>query len=863
MFSMADVFISYAREDIDFVRDLRQGLLDRERDAWVDLEGIYAGEEFWPSICSAIEGSDAFVFVISPESVTSEYCRREIEHAVVHNKRILPILRRKAEPATIPQLAAERQWIFFRENADIAECFRSLIEAMDTDVDWVRAHTRLLVRSREWENNKHDNSYVLRGADLGDAEDWLTRGAALEPKPTPLQIQYITGSRKSANRRQRMLLGAVTFGLVVAVTLAVVAFHQRQTAVRERNIAEARLLDKQGQEVFEDQPLLGLRLVMEGLALAPKDAKNVQTSITNTIRILAGRGRLLKLGADIRTAMLSPDASRFLLDRSESPDELRRTLDGGVIAAYEREVYNAEFILGVDTGFIVTHHRRKPKETTELRRISDGSVVPLKKDAGDLFFNSQAELVVVDNYGMEPDEIRRTVDGALLASLDAPVSGTFFAHNKEAKSFIVKYYGTRGEVRRMDDGSLFTTLADEVSYIDFSSDPEAKHFVVHYTEAPGELRRSADGDVIATLSGRSRGSLFSPDGTHFIARYADSPDELRRANDGSVVVSSLKNVNGVDFSSDSHHFVLGYVRSVPGELRRTADGSVVANLPHPVASARFSPDPSMKTFFVDYFKEPDELRRIADGDLVWSPGEDERAELSPDLTYFIVRHTYKPGELRRFADGSIVQTLTDVVDRLYFSPSATLFVVNYSSGVRATVVPAELRRADTGEIIDTLRSSVGNVYFSLDSDADFFVADYNVGRDALHRISDGSVIVALTGDVRKVDFKPDASVFVIDYVDGRSELWSGRDQPHILAELGLAKQGHFIDHDGERLVLWHTDGRAYLLDLEWLQAMGGDPTKLPSKELVQLACQGPLSSGLINESAIQEYVGDRSLLSCR
>lgn len=186
---MADVFISYALEDTDFVRDLQQGLLERDRESWVDLEGIYAGEEFWPTICAAIEGSDAFVFVISPESVTSEYCRREIEHAVAHNKRIFPILRREADPASVPRPAAERQWSFFPGKADFGEGIQSLIEAMDTNVDWVRAHTRLLVRAREWENHEHDDSYVLRGADLHDAEEWLARGAALEPKPTPRQIQ--------------------------------------------------------------------------------------------------------------------------------------------------------------------------------------------------------------------------------------------------------------------------------------------------------------------------------------------------------------------------------------------------------------------------------------------------------------------------------------------------------------------------------------------------------------------------------------------------------------------------------------------------------------------------------------------------
>lgn len=106
----------------------------------------------------------------------------------------------------------------------------------------------------------------------------------------------------------------MTFGFVVAVTLAIVAFHQRETAIHERNIAEARLLDKQGQEVFEDQPLLGLGLVMEGLALAPMDAADVRASIAESIRALARRGRLLKFGSDIQGVSWSPDAPRFLVN---------------------------------------------------------------------------------------------------------------------------------------------------------------------------------------------------------------------------------------------------------------------------------------------------------------------------------------------------------------------------------------------------------------------------------------------------------------------------------------------------------------------------------------------------------------------
>lgn len=40
-----------------------------------------------------------------------------------------------------------------RESDDFDSAVGSLIEALDTDLDWVRAHTRLLVRANEWDNS--------------------------------------------------------------------------------------------------------------------------------------------------------------------------------------------------------------------------------------------------------------------------------------------------------------------------------------------------------------------------------------------------------------------------------------------------------------------------------------------------------------------------------------------------------------------------------------------------------------------------------------------------------------------------------------------------------------------------------------
>jgi len=48
---------------------------------------------------NSIEQADSFVFVISPDSVRSQVCRNEIDHAIANNKRFIPLLRREITDA--------------------------------------------------------------------------------------------------------------------------------------------------------------------------------------------------------------------------------------------------------------------------------------------------------------------------------------------------------------------------------------------------------------------------------------------------------------------------------------------------------------------------------------------------------------------------------------------------------------------------------------------------------------------------------------------------------------------------------------------------------------------------------------------
>ena len=69
---MTQVFISYSRKGHDFVQSLHRALEDADRKTWVDWEDIPPSAQWLKRICSAIDEADTFVFVLSPDSVSSQ-----------------------------------------------------------------------------------------------------------------------------------------------------------------------------------------------------------------------------------------------------------------------------------------------------------------------------------------------------------------------------------------------------------------------------------------------------------------------------------------------------------------------------------------------------------------------------------------------------------------------------------------------------------------------------------------------------------------------------------------------------------------------------------------------------------------------
>jgi len=250
---VADVFISYSRADGVFVHELHTFLTARGKDVWVDWEDIPPAAPWEEDIDDSIDAAESFAFVISGNSLASRYSLEELHHAEARGKRIVPIACDGADPEAAPKGLRQLNWIWCRTDDERSIGFPKVLQALDTDLAWAEVHTRLLVRAVEW-HERRDSSLLLRGRDLEEASQQVAANAGKEPVPTELQREYLLASRRSATRRQRVVLGSVTFALVVAICLAVVALLQRNLANERARTAQSQALAAEAVAALDTDP---------------------------------------------------------------------------------------------------------------------------------------------------------------------------------------------------------------------------------------------------------------------------------------------------------------------------------------------------------------------------------------------------------------------------------------------------------------------------------------------------------------------------------------------------------------------------------------------------------------------------------
>lgn len=224
-------FISYGRADSKaFAVALHQKLTNEGLKIWFDQNDIPLAVDFQEQINDGIEKTDNFIFIISPHSVNSPYCLKEIELALKYHKRIIPLLhveqitqqtwlnrnpngteeqwqtyQAKGLHTSIINMhpvISKLNWVYFREEIDEFETnFQKLLHVFQQHQDYIQQHTQLLLKALKWEKHQKQHQYLLSGQERIEAETWLKTEFINEQRPctpTDLHCEFICESIKNA-----------------------------------------------------------------------------------------------------------------------------------------------------------------------------------------------------------------------------------------------------------------------------------------------------------------------------------------------------------------------------------------------------------------------------------------------------------------------------------------------------------------------------------------------------------------------------------------------------------------------------------------------------------------------------------------
>ncbi len=237
-----NVFISYSRDDLAFADQLNEALQLTGFATTIDRHGISGGEEWQQRLGGMIRDADTVAFVLSPASAKSGICAWEVREAVRLNKRIIPVLCRSLDGESAPKELAQLNYIFFygepkSPGSGFGNGLRRFVIALNTDLEWLREHTRLLQRASEWKEGGRAANRLLSGGDITAAKAWAARRPKNAPEPTAVHLDFIRASeddetaRASAERQRLQEMAA--------------AQAARQPAIEEREAAVRREAEAQ------------------------------------------------------------------------------------------------------------------------------------------------------------------------------------------------------------------------------------------------------------------------------------------------------------------------------------------------------------------------------------------------------------------------------------------------------------------------------------------------------------------------------------------------------------------------------------------------------------------------------------------
>jgi len=812
----ANVFISYSRRNKSFVKTLAQTLKKRGREVWVDWESIPFGSEWWEEIQVGIEVADTFIFVLSPDSVSSDVCKKELEHAIQHSKRLVPVVCEEVNPKDVHPELAKINWIFLRPDDDFDRGFRNLVNALDTDLPYVRTHTRLLVRANQWNNAGRDESLLLRGSELEDARRWLSQSDKKDPPCLIVQKEYIWASnnvelgrqyddlerKKRLEKLQKAVTVLVAIAAVLGVSFGVGSFNlyrqaeaNRQTAENSRKIAEEleasakdqRLLaltqastalygSEQYFDALFDAVQAGVEFQISG-STNPQLRSSVITALQQSLFGIQERNRLDAHQGGVWDATFSPDGTWLA---SASADN--------TVYIWDRN----------------GHHRRTLEvEGVELLSVAiapDGESLATAGDDGRIYLwdTEGNQTAVLEGHTGAVRQVTYSPNGQYLASAGADTSVRLWQPNGTLVRTLTGHRSIVNDVQFSPDGRQIASASSDGSARVWLIDGVPFRNLPHGDVPLNAVRFSHDGLNLLTGGNdgklrvwTQRGTLWrtidahesdapifsiavSPDGTHLATTGWDKTIRIWK-RDGTPVrtlPAHQSRIDQIEFSPD-------------GETLVSAGGDRSVRL--------WQVRPSLFTFFPPHANAINVTQFSPDGKSLITASEDQTLKLW-------------------LTNGTLVRSIdihSAPVTAVAFSPDGSFII---SGGADRQIV----RYNTNGAVVWAVGTEAPIHAVSISPDNQRFATAHADGTVHLWD-PDGKPLQVLSGhtrDVLDVAFSPDGKTLASASADKTAILWNieaGSQQATLTGHHGKVHSIRFSP-DGSRIATGGSDTNAILWD---------------------------------------------------
>lgn len=508
---MTSIFISYSRKDSAVAHKLMNDIKALDLDVWVDWEDIPPAVGWLDQILHGIEQADAFLFLISPDSIKSEVCNVELEHAHKNAKRIIPIVVREVNPKETVSIIRDLNWIFIRTPEEFQAGLEKIKVAINIDVEWLQEHRRLQVRALDWDRQKNP-SLLLRGSDLRNAARMAATHETSDPKPSELQKLYISSSQRSERVRSLTIFSAA-LAMIIMALLSYLAFQGQQRAQENEKTA------LNNQKVAEENRKEADRNA--SIARAQKIAAEKNALIAKAQRSTARAQIYQSRTGGLFTSTLLAIDSYEKIPSIEAEGILRKNIS--LLPIPVKDIRREGEILAIEVS---------PDGSTFASTSKDGATCLTRFEGGENIYCVQSPGSVLDAV-FSPD-------GSLLVTSDSS-----------------------GEVQILNaaDGTLVKQINFGVSVRDVNISPDGKLLAMARDDARISIVKLSDYALYGEFSvfGNLKVTAFSPDGSMFAAASDQGALTFWDLGTNDIVNSGAhrKEVFEIAFSPDSQTLISG------------------------------------------------------------------------------------------------------------------------------------------------------------------------------------------------------------------------------------------------------------------------------------------------------------------